>query len=161
MENTDIFEIFRTNANPEKAISMKSYMRNQFEFLGIPTPERRKISKEYLKNKDKDVFDWKFVFECWDQPEREFQYLAIDYLSKYSRLLSDKDIVNLTKITVQKSWWDTIDGLDRIFGDVALRYPETKKILLKYSLDENFWIRRIAIDHQLGLKDMTDTELLS
>ncbi|HBK85531.1 MAG TPA: hypothetical protein DDZ53_05820 [Firmicutes bacterium] len=44
-----IFAIFRAAANPEKAAPMSAYMRNQFSFLGIPTPERRKLSRDFLK----------------------------------------------------------------------------------------------------------------
>lgn len=33
-------------------------------------------------------------------------------------------------------------------------------IILEWSTDEDFWIRRIAIDHQLCRKDKTNTQLL-
>jgi 3-methyladenine DNA glycosylase AlkD len=61
---------------------------------------------------------------------------------------------------LDKSWWDTIDGLDRIVGAIALAFPQVNQILLQWSLDPNFWLRRIAIDHQLGRKAQTDTALL-
>ena len=32
--------------------------------------------------------------------------------------------------------------------------------MLKWSVDDDFWLRRIAIDHQLTRKDKTDKELL-
>ena len=32
--------------------------------------------------------------------------------------------------------------------------------MLKWSKDEDFWVRRIAIDHQLCRKEKTNTELL-
>jgi 3-methyladenine DNA glycosylase AlkD len=61
-----------------------------------------------------------------------------------------------------RNWqgWDTIDGLDRVVGNIALVYPEVNSILLEWSKDENLWLRRIAIDHQLIRKDKTDIELL-
>jgi 3-methyladenine DNA glycosylase AlkD len=157
----DIFEIFRSAADPEKAIVMSAYMRNQFTFLGIPTPERNKLSRDLYKNTDKETVDWSFVFKCWDQPEREFQYLAVGYLSLVKAALAPADIPNLRKTAITKSWWDTIDGLDMIIGDIALRFPEVNAVILEWSKDENFWLRRIAIDHQLGRKEKTDTSLLS
>lgn len=33
-------------------------------------------------------------------------------------------------------------------------------LMLEWSKDEDFWLRRIAIDHQLCRKDKTNTELL-
>lgn len=35
------------------------------------------------------------------------------------------------------------------------------ELMLAWSVDEDFWLRRIAIDHQLGRKEQTDRELLA
>lgn len=156
----DIFESYRMAANPAKAVPMSAYMRDQFPFLGIPTSERKKLSRDFLKAKSRGVVDWKFIFNCWEQPEREFQYLAVDYLERVATALTPLDIPNLRKIIVTKSWWDTVDGLDAIVGGLALRFPDMNNILLTWSVDENFWLRRIAIDHQLTRRDKTDTVLL-
>jgi 3-methyladenine DNA glycosylase AlkD len=75
--------------------------------------------------------------------------------------LTPADAPKIKEIAVLKSWWDTIDGLDRIVGNIALRYSEVNAVLLDWSLDPNKWLRRIAIDHQLPRKDKTDTELLA
>ena len=45
-------------------------------------------------------------------------------------------------------------------GALALKDPNVNKILLEWSLDENIWLRRIAIDHQLLRKEKTNAELL-
>ena len=155
-----IFDDFREAANPEKAASMSAYMRGQFAYLGLPSPERKELSREFLKSADKKAVDWDFVFECWEQPEREFQYLGADYLAKRVRLLSPDDVPKLRTLIITKSWWDTVDALDVLLGDIALRHPEVNAVLLEWSEDENFWLRRTAIDHQLGRKEKTDTELL-
>lgn len=156
----DIFKIFRSAAGPEKAAPMSAYMRDQFPFLGIPTPERKKLSRDFFKTVNKTVVDWDFVFKCWKQPEREFQYLAVEYLTKLKVILTPADIPNLREIAAAKSWWDTVDGLDVIIGDIVLRYPEVDDTMLNWSEDDNFWIRRIAIDHQLLRKEKTNTQLL-
>lgn len=156
----DIFEIFRAAANPKKAHQMSAYMRNQFPFLGLQTPERRKLSRQFFRTIDKNTIDWPFIFRCWEEPEREFQYLALDYLAKQKALLTPADLPNLRRIAVSKSWWDTIDTLDVIIGDIALRHPAVNEMLLEWSIDENIWLRRIAIDHQLARKERTNTALL-
>jgi 3-methyladenine DNA glycosylase AlkD len=84
----------------------------------------------------------------------------VEYLAKLKAALTARDIPNIRKIVVQKSWWDTIDALDKIVGDIALRYPEVNATILKWSLDDNIWLRRIAIDHQMLRKDKTDIALL-
>jgi 3-methyladenine DNA glycosylase AlkD len=156
----DIFETFKAAADLEKAAPMSAYMRGRFPFLGIPAPERKRLSRDFLKSPGRKTVDWDFVFECWRRPEREFQYLAKDYLSKMAAVLTPSDIPNLRELAVTKSWWDTVDGLDVIVGAVALRYPEVNDTLLGWSIDENFWLRRLAIDHQLTRRDKTDARLL-
>src|SRR5690606_17294388 len=99
----NIFESFRQAANPEIAVQMSAYMRDLFPFLGIKTPERRALSREFLKTKSKKEVDWDFVFKCWAQPEREFQYLATDYLDKVKNTLTPSDIPNLHRIITEKS----------------------------------------------------------
>ncbi|MDR2006069.1 MAG: DNA alkylation repair protein [Acidaminococcales bacterium] len=157
----DIFDIYRAAADPEKAKQMSAYMRDQFPFLGLQTPKRKKLSLEFLKETPKSAPDWAFVFKCWEQPEREFQYLAVNYLAKIAPVLTADDIANLREIAVNKPWWDTIDGLDVITGDIALRFPKVNDTLLAWSADRDFWLRRIAIDHQRGRKERTDAGLLS
>jgi len=157
----DIFEIFRSAANPQKAAPMSAYMRDQFPFLGIQKPERKKLSRDFMKAADKTAVDWAFIFKCWEQPEREYQYLAVDYLTKLKAVLTQDDIPDLQKLITTKSWWDTVDSLDVIVGDVASRFSEVNDTLLKWSIDENIWLRRAAIDHQLARKDKTDTSLLA
>ena len=48
----------------------------------------------------------------------------------------------------------------RSVGFICLHYPETKKFVLEWSRDEDFWLRRLAIEHQLLQKEETDVQLL-
>jgi len=148
------------NANPEKAAQMKAYMRDQFDYIGLPSPKRREIFKPYLKAvKGETTVDWKFVDRCWKEHCREYQYTAMDYLSQANKLLIPADVPKIKKLITAKSWWDTVDGLDEIIGGIAMRFPEVKQTLLDWSKDKNFWLRRAAIDHQLQYKNKTDTKL--
>jgi 3-methyladenine DNA glycosylase AlkD len=161
MEYKEVFKSLQENADAEVAKKMSAYMRNLFPYLGIQTPKRKALTAELLKSakKEKNV-DWKFVRECFEKPEREFQYLAINYLDAVKDNLTPADIPAIREIALTKSWWDTIDGLDVIIGYIALKFPEINETLLAWSVDANIWLRRIAIDHQLLRKDKTDTALL-
>lgn len=160
MWQTELIHLMKANANPEKAKPMSAYLRNQFTFLGIQTAQRRAICQPFLKlaAEEKKV-DWKFLDSCWKE-EREFQYIGIEYLSMKQALLKDSDVPKIRKFIVTKSWWDTIDCLDQIVGRIALVFPEVNETLLKWSVDSNFWLRRVAIDHQLTRKEKTNPELL-
>ena len=147
-------------AIPNDAMAMKAYMKNKFEFLGVKTPARRKLAKVFFKQHTDSVIDWNFINEAWNNPYRELQYTALDYLESRKKLLTPSDLPRLKKLAQTKSWWDTIDFLDRLVGSIIARFPETKATILSWSCDEDIWLRRLAIDHQLLRKEETDTELL-
>jgi len=155
-----VFDDLRAVANPAKAAEMRAYMRDQFDFLGVATPIRRAVSRPFLKTTDKNHVDWPFVSDCWNQPEREFQYLAVDYLAVCRHALTGADIPALRLLITTKSWWDTVDGIDTLVGDVVARDPSVKPTMLAWSKDDNIWLRRVAIDHQLLRKQDTDVPLL-
>ena len=162
MDFNKLYEEMIRHKNEEQAQKMSKYMLNKFEYIGIKTPERRKIFKNFFKEyKNEEKIDWEFVNKCWENEYREFQYVAADYLKNMKDKLTIDDIPKLKQLVLEKSWWDTIDNLDMTIGALALKDSNVNKILLEWSLDENIWLRRIAIDHQLLRKDKTNTELLS
>lgn len=151
----------KSNGDPERAVKMSAYMRDKFSFLGIPTPKRKELCKEYFKMAEKGTnVNWEFIDLCWREPYREFQYVATDYLTLMQKHLTPQDVPKIRELAIEKSWWDTIDGLDRVVGNIALAYPEINHTLLEWSNDENLWLRRIAIDHQLSRKGQTDRSLM-
>ena len=170
----NIIEEVRQYKNEENAEKQAAYLRHQFEFIGLKTPERRLLAKDFLKEKKEDKkIDWKLVFEFWNLPEREFQYLALDYLHQMKKWFIFDDMEKIKKLIVSKSWWDTVDALDELVGHLLLTgrkqatendstaYEQVKTLVKEWAQAENFWIRRIAIDCQLSFKNQTDLELLS
>ena len=161
MDFNKLYEEMIQHKNEEQAQKMSKYMLNKFEYIGIKTPERREIFKNFFKEyKNEEKIDWEFVNKCWENKYREFQYIAADYLKNMKDKLTIDDIPKLKQLILKKSWWDTIDNLDMTIGALALKDSNVNKILLEWSLDENIWLRRIAIDHQLLRKEKTNTELL-
>ena len=161
MDFNKLYEEMIRHKNEEQAQKMSKYMLNKFEYIGIKTPERREIFKIFFKEyKNEEKIDWEFVNKCWENKYREFQYVAADYLKNMKDKLTIDDISEFKRLILEKSWWDTIDNLDMTIGALALKDSNVNKILLEWSLDENIWLRRIAIDHQLLRKEKTNTELL-
>ncbi len=156
-----IKRLFEENRNEEKAFHEARYMRNKFSFYGLQTPVRRALYKDFLKNEKKNkIIDWAFLDKCYEDEYREFQYLATDYLIAMAKYLTYNDVPKLFKYIKTKQWWDTIDRLDRIVGNIGLTDKRIDDVMLKWSTDKDFWVRRIAIDHQLIRKEKTNTELL-
>lgn len=162
MDINNLKELLAVNGDAIEAKRMSNYMRNKFIFLGIPAPKRRLLAKHFLANSNrKKEVDWSFMMDCFEASEREFQYIALDYLNRQSKFLTINDIPNIKKLIETKSWWDSIDSLDKIVGDIAFKNKDVEKILLEWSINENFWLRRIAIDHQLSYKENTNKKLLA
>lgn len=149
-------------ANPQQAVQMKAYMRNQFDFLGIHAGKRRKITYPFIKQfkKDKEI-DWDFLHVAFNHPYRECQYLGSDYLIAMQKHLLPEDLPKIKKLILTQSWWDTVDSLDKVVGQLLLTYPELNKIVVEWSLSDSIWLRRVAINHQRHRKELTNTDLLA
>lgn len=147
-------------ANKNKAVTMAAYMRNQFEFYGVQAVERNEIFSELIKcDKKRGKIDWQLLDLCFDDVHREFQYFVMHYLKSLRKFLAYDDIPRLYRYVKTKQWWDTIDGLDRIIGGIAFVDARVNNLMLQWSTDDDFWIRRVAIDHQIGRRDKTNEEL--
>lgn len=153
--------VFEANADPENAVSMSKYMRDMFVFYGIPSPKRKELTKEFIKReKAQKYVDWAFLDECYEDPHRELQYFVNDCLGAMGKYLTFYDVPRLMKYAKEKQWWDTIDFLDRIIGNIGLKDVRINTLMLELSVSDDMWLRRLAIDHQNGRKDKTSPALL-
>lgn len=158
LEIKEAFELLRDEDN---AKSMSAYMRNKFKYYGIPTSRRRAVYKSFLnKERKAGVIDWDFLEKCWNDDYREFQYVVTDYPAAMHKFLKYDDVAAIERFIRSKQWWDTIDGLHRIIGNIAFIDSRINDLMLEWSEDDDFWVRRIAIDHQLCRKLDTNLELL-
>ena len=158
----DIFQQFRANANPSEAAGMRAYMKDQFDYLGLKRPVRNEIQKAFIaeKKKSKSV-DREFIGICWEESEREFQYLAMDYFRAVIRYAEPSDLVLMHRMIVTRPWWDTVDFIaSNLVGALLLRHPELQREVVPWIDDDDMWVRRTALLYQLKYKDDTDTQFL-
>lgn len=157
-------ENFEKNANSENAKPMAKYMKNLFPFLGIKTPQRKVLFKDFMKeNGLPRLSELKEVtLELWNLPEREFQYVAIGLLRKFAKKWDADFIDLLEKIITEKSWWDSVDGIASwLVGSHFKRFPEKRdEYIAKWMKSGNMWLQRTCILFQLGYKEKTDVLLL-
>ncbi|GLZ78898.1 hypothetical protein Afil01_37050 [Actinorhabdospora filicis] len=154
---------FEAEADTARAAAMAAYMRDLFPFLGLPTPIRRSASRPLLA----ETKSWPeaglaaLARACWALPEREYQYFATDVLVKRARALSPAFVPVLHELVTAKSWWDTVDALaSRVAGPLVAAHPELAAVMDEWIGEEDFWLARIAILHQLTYKGDTDTARL-
>ena len=163
MDIKQLTDAFLKAADREKAEKMAAYMKNQFSFHGIQSPERRKITTQLFKDwqiKTMPV-DWGFVTALWEMPEREYQYVALDYLKRMQKCLDAGDLPKIKKLITTKSWWDTVDILaSNVTGQIVRAHPDQAELMDEWIEDDNLWVRRTAILHQLSYKNETDQDRL-
>lgn len=149
------------NSNPDLAKQMEKYLRNKFKFYGLKSPERRKSYHDLIKAEKKNKkIDWKFIDQAWSDSYREAQYFVYDYLISLEKYLTFEDIDHIFYYVKSKQWWDTIDSLIKPIGKIGLRDERVNELMLAWSKDNDFWVRRVAIEHQLLRKDKMNIELL-
>jgi 3-methyladenine DNA glycosylase AlkD len=155
---------FESGKNPENAFWMKKYMKGQFEFYGVKTPERRAMMKSFMKeyglpsaNELKPV-----IMECWSHDYRDWQYVAIGLLIEYIKK-PEKEIIELLEfMIVNKSWWDTVDGIAGwLAGPLFKKYPDLiVPRTTQWMNSGNIWLQRSSLLYQLNYKKSTDAEIL-
>jgi 3-methyladenine DNA glycosylase AlkD len=157
-------DLFEKNADPSQAAPMKKYMRGQFEYLGIKTPQNKTLRKEFISKyglppiEDLDAI----LRDLWALPEREFQYVGLGLLDKLEKKLPAKFIKPIEYLIVTKPWWDTVDAIaSHTVGTHFRRFPEVREnYLSKWRASGNIWLWRTTILFQLNYKKETDFELL-
>lgn len=160
----ELVQLYSKHKDVEFATWSRNYLRNQFEFLGIRTPLRHKLTKQFFKDNglpEKEELE-SVVFMLWDLPEREYQKAALDILDKAKKQLTPQDMPWLTSLIVKKSWWDTVDVLSpHIMGYMFSEHPELKDTYAdEWIKNENIWLQRSAILFQLFYKENTEEERL-
>jgi len=157
-------ELFEKNADPAQAAPMKKYMRDQFEYLGIKTPQSAALQKQfYAEYGLPEVTDLDPVLrDLWALPQREFQYVGLGLLDKSEKKLPAKFIKPIEYLILTKSWWDTVDAIaGHTVGMHFRRFPDVReKYLPKWRASKNIWLRRTTILFQLNYKRETDFDLL-
>ena len=142
---------------------MSAYMRDRFPYLGIPSPQRSALQREALRGVPKlseaDLVEVSLAL--WALPEREYQYAACGILERNAKVLGPGFLPIAKQLAQAKSWWDTVDSLaSHVVGGIVLRHPELRTEMDQWVEDQDFWMARVAILHQLRHKDRTDATRL-
>ena len=168
---------------------MRAYMKNQFAFLGVAAPVRRAAVAALVRPRLAHDGLLAVAEGLWLLPEREYRYTAIDLLARHARSLGPADVPRLLDLAQRDPWWDTVDGLAGVLGDVLLaavlaringaggvgeasgaggtdpacvdRAAEDAQQPMDDALHHpSLWVRRMAVLHQLGWKQHTDVQRL-
>ena len=149
--------------DPVRAAGMASYMRDQFPFVGVPAPALRSVERAAFRGLPAPTADdlRAIALACWEREEREYQYVACDYLRSHLVAADPSLLPTLEFLITTKSWWDTVDALaTRVAGGLVKRHPSLVSEMDSWSRSPNVWLIRTAILHQLHYGEQTDASRL-
>lgn len=168
MRITDYFEqlqqLFISHARPENMAAMEAYMLHQFPFLGIKAPQRRDLVKQLGRQRWNADEVMQLAQALWTLPYREYHYVAIDHLARHAKVLQLKHLDDLLALAQHSAWWDSVDGLAGVVGDVLRLSKEQcspRSSMDRAITHDCMWVRRIAMTHQLGWRLQTDSQCLA
>ena len=151
--------------DPERARGQQAYMKSAMPYYGLKLPEVRAICREVLDADMMTCDRWKeTILALWrGAKRREERYAAMYMLDmrRHAECLSPKDMPMLEELVVSGAWWDHVDELAMVIGELLRKHPKQMRPLMrKWSTDPNLWKRRVSIICQLRFKRDTDLELL-
>ncbi|MDI9884968.1 DNA alkylation repair protein [Streptomyces sp. HNM0645] len=150
-------------ADPVRAREAAAYMKDAAPFLGIRTPERRALSRTVLDGTPPptEADCTAVALRCWELPEREYHYFAADYLRRHVGRCSSEFIPVTRRLITTVSWWDTVDTLAaHVVGPLVVADPALVRVMDRWIEDDDLWVARTALLHQLRHKEATDEERL-
>ena len=160
-----LINLFEKHANPDRAVKMRAYMKNQFDYLGLQSPLRRELTKQFFsENGYPEPNQLATIVDiCWRLPQREYKYFAMELMVKMRKKAGHDAIHLYEKLITDESWWDTIDLIaPSLVGYHLQQYPEERITYInKWVASDNIWLKRSSILFQLKYKSETDTRLLS
>lgn len=137
-------------------------MKSSMPFHGVRKPEVQRIVRIQAKGCERDELVAAASVLWEDATHREEQYAATEIL-KRPALAGDWSLVALHEhIARTGAWWDHVDETSGRIADLHDAHPvETAVLVRRWSTDESFWIRRLAILSQLRRRERTDMDLLA
>jgi 3-methyladenine DNA glycosylase AlkD len=159
----DLADIFHDHSDPDRAESMRAYMKNQFHYYGISSPFRKSLCQDYFKTHEypTPIELPELLHHLWQYDEREMQYVGMDLVRRLIKKQPAAFMDVLENLILRKSWWDTVDALSIDAGTLLFRHPHLQPDTTNRWINaENMWLKRAAIIHQLKYKNATDWDLL-
>ncbi len=158
--------VFRAGANETNALGMNAYMKNKFVFFGIKAPVRKALADAWIKSLPATLSPTKrkeIVWELYNQEQREFHYVAIDWMNAWKKEMIEKDDSDFLKLLITThSWWDSVDAIaSNYLGKYIQKFPiEGAELIEEWRHSDNMWLRRSCLIHQLKYGNNTDFTLL-
>jgi 3-methyladenine DNA glycosylase AlkD len=153
-------------ANDQDAIAMQAYMKSSMPYYGVrATAMRAACKRVFARRPLATCAEWRSeVLDIWrNATHREERYAAIELLllKRHRECWSPRLMPVLEEMIVSGAWWDLVDGLAHVVGELLRAHPDDlRPVMRAWSEDPDLWKRRVSIICQLSFKGETDLDLL-
>ncbi|MCO6487769.1 MAG: DNA alkylation repair protein [Phaeodactylibacter sp.] len=156
-------QLFQSAGNPKRARGQMAYMRHQFEYYGLRSPEVAALSKKIFAGKGIPEGDELKTLArlCMDDEYREVNYFALEMVQKVQKKQPEAFISLFEELITTRSWWDTVDWLAKLVGIHFKKYPHLiLPVTERWMASGNMWLQRVCLIFQLPYKEKTDAGLM-
>jgi len=138
----------RRHRNPVRAPAEKAYLKSDLEFLGVGLPAMRmtigRVKRQHGGLDRQRLIA--LVRMLWARPVFERRMMAVLLLEAFQPLLRPADIALLERLIRQSKTWAFVDELAIVItGPLVERSPELLRVLDRWAVDDDFWLRRSAM----------------
>jgi 3-methyladenine DNA glycosylase AlkD len=167
-------------ADPQRALAQQAYMKSTMPYYGLRLPSVRIVCRSVFNGTEMSCDEWReTILDVWRGARHREERYAAQFLLSLPRLpgkvaprpaagrmganscLTPRDMPMLEELVVTGAWWDLVDELAIVIGDLLHTYPKQMRPLMRrWSTDPNLWKRRVSIICQLKFKRETDLDLL-
>lgn len=154
-------------ADPDRAAGQAAYLKTDEPMLGARVPDVRRVARAAAKTAGFTSTEQIIAATrtLWDGARnREERRAAIGLLqAPVVKQFVNPTVMDLVRHMVTTgAWWDLVDDVVRVQLIVRDHDRAGEDARMRaWARDENMWVRRYAILHQLQAKTATDTALLA
>jgi 3-methyladenine DNA glycosylase AlkD len=138
----------RALAVPERAERERAYLKSELEHHGVSMPGIRGVVKA-VRGRLPDLAHDEvvaLVAALWAEPVHERRMASVELLGAYGHLLDRDDMPLLERFLRESRTWALVDGLAPwVVGPIVERDPVAADVLDRWSVDDDFWIRRASL----------------
>jgi len=140
-------------------------MKSAMPYRGVGRPQVRRLARSIARVHGDDTLEVRVadVRTLWDEADfREERYAAQDLLG-VAPARARVELLDLHEYIARTgAWWDLVDEQTHRVAETLDEHPvEVAAAMRRWSTDDSFWVRRLAIIGQLGRKERIDRELLT
>jgi 3-methyladenine DNA glycosylase AlkD len=136
-------------SDPNRAVSERAYLKSDLEHLGASVPAIRSVVRSELKAYGPLAHDEAVAAarRLWVEPVHERRAAAVELLERSRRVLGSADAPFLEELLRESRTWALVDPIATAFvGPLVVDRPaDWEPILVGWSADSDFWVRRASL----------------